>query len=280
MSEQVINVGLYGGKSIFTNQETPLRAEIIYCDKFNNCSYYKNCQCLNVTAPFSNRCKYGRISVIYGYTSRAKKYHEFKSKYKRHEQYDKLDHPPRKLGLIGDEVVFPYPHISIDKELNINNDSGFVNTIAFIPCERFSVDFIKKICSFRPRSLLGNEIRDYQMNIVPLFLAHLKELLPEKYTEVKEKYPDLIQEITYVGRTALLKTINPSYVHYRSHNYPQFNEEWYWDGEFLIFKNGYVKSFSVTKDYEIVEIKIKPSEKSTIRISNNDQVSDNTVFVD
>jgi hypothetical protein len=48
----------------------------------------------------------------------------------------------------------------------------------------------------------------------------------------------------------------------------------------LIYKKGYVHSFNITKDYEIAEIKIKPSDKSTIKITSNEQVTNETVFID
>lgn len=282
MSEQVIHVGLYGGKGIFGGKETPQRAETITCDRFNECSYYKSGHCLNVTAPFSGRCKYGHVSISHGYTSRAKKYYEFNSRYRNDEKYNKLSHPPKKLGLIDNIVVFPYPFIRIKEtesgELSVG-DPGFGGNIAFIDYEKFTAEFINRLCSFRPCSMMGGTITDYQKKEVPLFLAHLKEVLPERYAEVKAKYPDLVHEINYVGRKALLKTIAPSYVHYKSQQYPQFNEKWHWDGETLTRESGYVHDFSVTKDYEVLEIRIKPSDKSVITISDNDQVTDETVFV-
>lgn len=283
MAEEIINVGLYGGKGIFGGKETPLEASVIYCDKYNECFYHKNNQCLNVRSPFSSRCKYGRINNIKGYTSRASKYYEFKSKWQKHEKYSKLSYPPNKLGLIGDTIVFPYPFIRIKEsengELRIENP-GFGSSIAFINSDKFSIDFINKLCKFKPNAIMGGIITDYQNKTVPLFLSHLKEVLPDKYNELVNKYSTLSNEINYVGRKAFLQTINPSYVFYKSSNYPEFNEKWYWNGEILTYSSGYVSSFNVTKDYEILEIKVKPSDKSIINISSNEQISEKTVFVD
>lgn len=279
----IINVDLYGGKSIFGGKETPLEADIIYCDKYNSCSYYKNGQCLNVRSFLSSRCKFGRVQNVKGYTSRAMKYHAFKSEWRGHEKYNKLDYPSKKLGLIENIVIFPYPHIQINElengELKIS-DPCWGSNIAFIDYSKFTVEFIHKICTFRPNAMMGGEIKSYQNEIVPLFLAHLKEIFPNKYEEYTRKHEGYVKEINYVGRKALLETIKPSYVHYKSPNYPKFNEEWYWDGEFLTYKKGYVSSFNITKDYEILDIKIKPSNKSTIQISDNKQVSEKTIFID
>lgn len=283
MEEKIINVNLYGGKSIFGGRETPLRAEIISCDKCDKCSYYQNNQCLNVTAPFSKGCKFGKINRIRGYTSRAQKYYTFKTKYEKHEQYNKLKYPSNKLGLIDNMVVFLYPYITINETENGNislDDPGFGTNIAYIQYEKFTPELINRICKFQPCAIMGGVITSYQNKTVPLFLAHLKEVLPNRYLEVKQSYPELIKEINYVGRKALLQTINPSQVHYESRNYPQFNETWDWDGEFLIYDSGYVSRFNITNQYEIINIKIKPTDKSEIIISDNKQVSDKTVFVD
>jgi hypothetical protein len=282
MEQEIITVNLYGGKGIFGGKETPLEASVVYCDRHSECSYYNSGSCLNVRAPFSNRCKYGRVSNITGYTSRAAKYYEFKSKWKGHEKYGKLSYPPRKLGLIGNEVVFPYPYARIkesDGKLFIESP-GFGSDIAYVDYDKFTTDFIIKLCDFRPYAMMGGVITAYQKEVVPLFLAHLKEVLPEKYAALLKFNSDIVKEINYVGRKALLKTTNPSCVSYESRPYPQFDESWEWDGEILTRKSGYVHDFSITKDYEVVQIKIRPSDKSIIKITSNEQVNENTVFLD
>jgi hypothetical protein len=282
---EVINVDLYGGKSIFGGRETPLEASVISCNKHNKCSYYKNGQCLLVRQFGSKGCKFGSVNTIRGYTSRAKKYSEFKRKWKEHEKYGKLSHPPTKLGVIDGYVLFPYPFVRIVKSEESNKwdvtDPSFINQTAYIPIGEFNSDLIYRICSYKPQAIMGGTIQKYQKETVPLFLSHLKELLPDKYEAFINTYPKFKQkEINYIGRKALLKTIAPSIVHYKSVRYPKFNESWEWDGEYLRYKEGHVSDFSVTKDYEIVEIVIKPTDKSTVVITSNEQVTENTVFVD
>lgn len=280
---EVINVGLYGGKSIFGGKETPLEASIISCDKHESCSYFKNGQCFNVRAPFSGGCKFGSTNTIRGYTSRARKYGEFKRKWQDHENYSKLSHPPTKLGLIDDHVIFPYSSVRIiESETGKWNvqDPSFSNAKAYIPIDKFNSDLIYRICSYRPQAIMGGEIRSYQKETVPLFLAHLKEVLPEKYEKFAKDYPKYgIKTMDYVGRKALLKTIKPSEIHYYCRDYPNLSNHWYWDGEFLTYKSGYVSSVSVINDYEIHDFKLKPSDKTVVKISSNEQVSEETVFV-
>lgn len=282
---KVINVDLYGGKSIFGGREKPLEADVISCDKYATCSYFKNGQCLLVRAFGSSGCKYGKLRRVKGYTSRAKKYGEFKRKWKSHESYNKLNHPPTKLGVIDNYIVFPYPFVQVIKSEETNKwnvkDPSFRNQTAYIPFDEFNSDLIYRICSYKPQAIMGGTIDKYQEETVPLFLDHLKEVLPEKYESFTKAYPQYSQkEINYVGRKAKLKTIKPSTIYRKSKQYPELNSEWYWDGEYLIYQKGYVSSFSVIDDYEIEEIKLKPTDETTVTITSNDQVTKDTIFVD
>lgn len=279
----VIHVGLYGGKSIFGGREQPLTVDVLRCDRYNKCSYYKNKTCLKVRSFLGIRCKYGERQSIKGYTSRAKKYYEFKSKWDSHEKKSELKYPETKLGVVDDYVVIPYPYIAIEEKddgeviVSLEHLSTRSNWISL---KNFTPSLINEICSHKPRAMMGGEIKDFQKKYVPLFLAHLKETLPDKYAEFVKQFPKYDTEIDYVGRTAYLKTINPSVVCYQSERYPNLNEEWYWNGEILTFENGYASSVNITKGYDILEFKIKPSDKSQIVISDNKQVNENTIFVD
>lgn len=281
---EVINVGLYGGKGIFGGKETPLEASVISCDKHNECSYFKNGQCMAVRSFLSPSCKFGNVNTVRGYTSRARKYREFKGKWKDHEHYNKLSYPPQKIGIIDGVVVFPYPFIRITKTENgkyvVDDPALFSNSNSYIEIEKFNSDLIYRICSYRPQAIMGGEITSYQKEKVPLFLAHLQEVLPEVYDKFVEAYPKFGRKIDYVGRKALLRTINPSEISYYSRDYPRLTNHWYWDGEFLTYKSGYVSSVSVINDYEVAEFKLKPSDKTTVKISSNEQVTKDTVFVD
>lgn len=283
MAKEIIHVGLYGGKSIFGGREQPLEASVIYCDKHDSCSFFKNGKCLAVRS-FGGGCQFGEVQTVKGYTSRAKKYSEFKQKWKGHENYGKLSASPDKLGLIDGVVVFPYPFVRITKtesgQWKVEGPS-FYNKKAYIPYDEFNSELIYRICSFRPQAIMGGTINTYQKETVPLFLAHLKEVLPEKYEDFTELYPEFwIKDMNYVGRKALLTTIKPSYIHYKARTDSTLNEEWYWDGKYLTYKSGYVNMFRIIDEYEIQNIVIKPTEKAVVVISSNEQVKEDTVFVD
>ncbi len=176
MTREIINVGLYGGKSIFGGKETPLEASVISCEMHEKCSYYKNGQCLSVRSPLSPNCKFGNVNTVKGYTSRAKKYYEFKNKWSSHEQYNKLSYPPTKLALIGDVVVFPYPFIRIEKTESGNfklDVPYFGSGISYIDLSDFTIDLIYRICTFRPQAMMGGEIQSYQKEkstVIPITL--------------------------------------------------------------------------------------------------------------
>ena len=59
-------------KIYFAKKESPLRAEIIYCDKHDKCSLYKNNKCLNVTSMYGCYCKFGYIEKVKVSTSKTK----------------------------------------------------------------------------------------------------------------------------------------------------------------------------------------------------------------
>lgn len=283
MSKEMIDVNLYGGKGLFGGKETPLEASKIYCDKHEKCSYYQNNQCLCVRSFSAGGCQFGHAVTERGYTSRARKYYEFKSKWEKHEKYRKLTAPPKKLGVIDGFVVLPYPYINLKKEedeWSVQGPMLFGSDRSYIPLDEFTADLIARICGYRPQALMGGEIRDYQKEVVPLFLAHLSEVLPDKYQEYIAAHPQAEQKINYVGRKALLMTIAPSNVEYKSDRYPQFNETWEWDGKRLVYQKGYVHEFHITKGYEIAQIVIVPSDESIVTITDNGQVTPQTVFVD
>lgn len=281
---EVIHVALYGGKSPFGGRETPLEADVIHCDRADSCSFFLNNSCLRVRSFGGATCRYGHVERHQGYTSRARKYSEFRNKWRSHEKYGKLEYPKKKLGLINDRVVFLYPYISFERDgqgnITIHDPTlGFGNFYEFSLAE-FTPELIHRICSFKPRAMFGGVIDSYQEEIVPLFLTHLEELLPDLYQEFVQVYPQYNVQISYIGRKAYLRTLSPCIVQYKSERYPEFDEAWYWDGELLHFRGGKVRTPSIVKEFEVVEFKIRPAEDTVITITSDDQVGPDTVFVD
>lgn len=281
---EVINVGLYGGKGLFGGRETKLEASVISCNMHESCSLFKNNQCVRVRSLGNQSCAYGKEETVVGYTSKAKKYHDFRNKWKNHEAYGMLKHPPAKLGAMGDFVFFPYPHVGISetekKELKLVDPWKINRGKQFIELERFDVDFIHRLCSFKPQAMMGGEISKYQKEVVPSFMTHLAEVMPDLYEAFTTAHPEFSGKIDHVGRKAYLKTLNPSPILDANKNYPNLDSAWYWDGELLTYTGGHISRISVIKDYEIENIVIRPTDKSVVTVADNNQVNQKTVFVD
>jgi len=286
MEKEVIHVGLYGGKSIFGGRETPLEASIISCGMKDQCSLYAQGQCAAIRSFGSNGCKHGQETVKKGYTSRAQKYHKFRSEWRNHEKYGALESNTKKLAIIGEEIFFSYSYITLKVDENGNVDIGgpsfgFGSDVAYIPKEKFTTELIKRICDYRPQAIMGGKIKAYQDEQVPLFLGHLKEIIPNLYDEFVKEYPQYDKKIDYVGRKALLHSLEPCLI---TEEHSRFSDTiWEWDGEHLNYKSGYIpRSFIIPHGIEgdVEDIKIKPKESSVIKISSNEQVTENTKLID
>lgn len=275
-----INVMLYGG----FDKKTKNRAEIVYCDKCDNCSFYKKGTCLNVTKPFSKGCKFGKLSSVTGYTQRARKRYTFDSTYKSDECYGVLNHPNDwRVARIDDVILFNLTYAICDKSRWIMNewveaemfktrDCGFsTGTYSYIPIEELTSDLLNDILSYRPSALTGGIIGAYQAKIVPSVLFELGKLLPNIYKKLIEKYPEY-SEITpyFVGKEALIKSLPDGFVLEDS------------DGTFI--KNGeylecdcYHRAFLPFRAKES-EMRIKITDSMTYKIKDNSEVDENTVF--
>lgn len=244
-----INVGLYGGKSILGGKEIPLRAEIIYCDKTDKCSLFINGMCLNVTAPFSCRCKFGDVSVITGYTSRAKKYYTFELQHKSDEMYGKLRHPNNcKIALIDDFVFI------------------FVGGESWIPIKDFNTELIYKICTYRAQAMTK-----YKTEQIPEFLFQLNRLIPELYKQFITEYPQFDIKPNHIGKQAYINTLNKDSIIKDCHG-----NKFRFDGDYLVCENW--KLSFVPFDAGVGELRIKITDRMTCEITDNEQVTENTIF--
>jgi hypothetical protein len=272
-----INVDLYGGKGLFGGKETKQRAEEIYCDHCENCRLYNKGLCLRVTDGFSkNYCPYGEKKIIDGYTSRAAKYLGFERQYKNDEVYSKLNYPHKTLvEMIDEYFMFKFPYCYIDENCCCKNNL-FGSNLCFIKKENFTNELIYRICTYKPYSMMGDEIKKHREENVPNFLAELKRKYPAIYNRFVKEYPKFDKEINYVGKEALLSTINKNvYVEY---NGDYFSEKWFWNGETLKYVSGRQPDFFIAKTKEINCIEFTPKENTYIEITDNNQVNDSTIF--
>ena len=270
-----INVNLYGGKSIFGGKETPLEAEVTYCDKCESCSFYKNGECFSAGRWKSN-CKIGRKELVRGYTSRANKYYEFKRTWEKDECYHKLREPNTTIGIVEDTVILNLELIKINEDMKVEEDVGFGNyRLVYIPLEKFKNDIIKQICDVRPRTMFDNvPIKRYYKEIIPRFLYELKTNFNDIYTRFINEYPEYDKEPDFIGRKAYIYTLNDDITIYKKEDgrYNFLKKDGYLIGE-------YSSSF-LPFDCKKAEIKIKINEDMTCKIEDNSWVNENTKFAD
>ena len=226
-----IHVMLYGGKPLFGGKEKPLVADEIYCCRKDECQFYAVKKCVCCRQAFGNAtCPYGQVRRTKGYTSRAKKYREFRSRYREDPLYDAVDVPRDVFLRVVGEWVYVHPG-SIDIAYNGNGfDKEKLGSFGecftgvngkirirdpfggaygeWIPKDELDVDAIHKICSFVPRAFMGGIIESYQSKNVPAFIDDLRNYWPERYREFEQVHPEMCSlEVDYIGRRVKALTI-------------------------------------------------------------------------
>lgn len=268
-----ININLYGGKSIFKGvRETPLEAEITYCDKCDKCSFYKNKTCFNA-GRFKANCKIGNKEKVVGYTSRTSKYYDFKHKYTSDEVYNVLSEPNNRIGIVEDTVILNLELIKINEDMEIEEDVGFGKSgLVYIQLEKFTNNVIKRICDIRPRTIFDNvPIKRYYEEIIPRFLYELKINFNDIYTRFINEYPEYEKEFNFVGRKAYIYSLKDE-VEIVDKKGTFLKKDGYLVGN---YKTSFLP-FGTTE----AEIKIKINDKMICEITDNSQVDENTKFND
>jgi len=262
-------------KECFGGRETPLNADIVYCEKYKECSFYKKgkCFCAGRIGP---NCKFGNKKNVQGYTSRANKYNEFRRKYREDECYSKLDEPNNAVGQIGDVFVLNIKYLYEDKE----KEKYYIDThfgqspLIYIPKEKFNNDLIKLICDGKPRTIFDNvEIKSYQEKIIPRFLYELKTEYSDIYSRFIEEYQEYKKiEPNFIGRYAYINTLKNGTELKDCHNNIWKIE----NDEIVCYKWRTWLPFGKTP----TETRIKITDDMTYKIIDNLQVDENTLFED
>ena len=269
-AHKIIEVGIYGGKSIFGGKEEKLKARIVRCKKFDSCSLYKDGLCK------MQKCEHSIVNSVVGYTSRARKYSEFKREWEVHEMYDKLKLSYKKMWLIESTLYWDYSNIQIDDENKLLTYLKFMSgSITKIEMSNLTLELLNSICSVVPtRSYIdGNGKVKNHDKVVTDFLINIKQLLPKLYQSFISKYPVYNKEMNYVGKEALIHTINAGDVRLSS------SVKGYWDGEFITVKDN-KPIWAIGKDIEELTTIAKPCKTVKVEITRNDQVNEKTKFTD
>jgi hypothetical protein len=269
---KLINVRLFNP----ADRNVKQRCEYTYCNNFDNCSLYSQGKCVHDQRYFKYiKCPYGRYKDEEGYTKKSKSFRAwFDKKRKKYScLIDFIEFAMEKLAVIDDYIYLPYPYL----KNHMNSLDGVISE-HFIKREDFTAEKIMFIVNFEPQALMGGTIGDFQNKYVPKFLQHLKEAIPGIYDEFIEAYPEekerLIQlSSDYTGRTAYIHTLKVG-----SAVFSTDGDKFIYDGKNLICKN--YKNFFIPFKAGSTALKIKVDEKMTATISDNSQVTENTIFTD
>ena len=281
-----ISVNLYGGK--FGGKESPLQADIIYCDRAQECSCYKKGKCLEVRALFFPGCKFGKTETVRGYTSRAAKYWDFKKKYTEDPLYGKLSFPKCLVAVMGDTLFIKTGLVDVRKcregdeswrkDVNgyIIEDPGFGSCHIFLPKEDATNELLKAIFSFVPHNLMGDNLgKKWKEELVPEILQDMKACAPDIYQRFTEEFPEYIFEPNYVGKTVYIDSLKPGV------RFTQKNTAWIYDGIYVVSESPVNLSFSSpwwSQGGTSSILKIKVNDEMTIVVESNDIIDKDTRF--
>lgn len=251
----------------------------VTCSNSENCGLFARGECAWLMSIGWQACPYGKYSKEEGFSQRSNKYHSWIKEKKEFysESLNKLKWHSSVMSIVGDYIFLPYSHITMNENIPFLAHGGFLRKEnCFLLKSNFTIESIISICQFRPMAMMGGEIVSYQNEVVPLFIKHLSEQMPELYLQLCDKYARakaVVDTYNYVGRKALLKSITP--------NIGEFTDihkgTWKWDGEYLTSLNSRASFMLVDK---FSELRLKPSDSCVVKIGCNEQVNANTKFVD
>lgn len=255
------------------------KGHIYRCKCPEKCELYAKGNCVL----FKNHCPYGSKNTTVGYSRMASKFcswiYEFMDKHKEACNARFRLKQPEKMEYFMDLVYIPISYLGLNEDIKFVDGRGYFSTSnPIIKRSDFDEELIsKQIIGFYPRALMGGIITDYQDGEVPKFLRWLKDLDPVLFDKVKTLNPDhpAFTAITNVGRKAVLQTLNP----YVGTFIDIHGGIWSWDGEYLYSSNS-CASCVIIGMREIQECILKPTDGAIVKVTDDNQVNDNTIFID
>ena len=233
---------------------------------------------------FPTRCPYGRVSYEEGPTRRAKSFHGWVEERKeKHEGVPSLKSPKDKIAFIGDWVYLPYAHMTMCESVPFMEHSHlFFSGTPFIKKENWNLSTIKTLLNFRPHALMGGEIKTYQKEVVPKFLVHLKEEAPDIWKELIAERPELDQNVSHVGRKALVKTLRSEFEFTTKHE--KYPVSWkVSDGKMTTSsEHAYDSTWGSVERDKVgkVEVALEVTDETEIVVQSDDWVTPETKFID
>lgn len=251
------------------------RMEAFVCEYEGKCPMYEQGKCVCENLFFGwIKCPHSRNVRNQGLTKRANGFGKAASRW-REIYKTEIIIENTKLCECGDYIYLPYPHLEVFGSKPIAD----ITQKHFLHKSFFTIENIRKIMKWQPRSLMGGIIDDFQNNEIPKFIHHLKEVFPDLFKEYLNTYPDEKEKfeeicVDFVGRKAYLNTLNDGVTHKDCHG-----NMWVKQNGFLVCENMNISLHMVLgKKPRKVMQQLMGDE--IVTISKNEDVSENTVFVE
>jgi hypothetical protein len=249
----------------------------------NDCSLAKAGYCTWIAPIGFDACPYGRPRKETGFTKRARKFSSWISeKKKQHEGVPRLEIPPHKLAFIGDYVYLPYTFIAMNKSVPfLGHDAFIISGCRFLPHSAWTIENVLSIINFRPQAMMGGTIKQYQREVVPKFIEHVRECDSNMWEKLIKEKPELDKEPNYVGRKALLRTLPGGISFTPTKTTDKYPVTWQWDGDNLTTNSLHAYN-STWGDMKLKSVAIDgiPEDDATIVVESNEWVTKDTQFVD
>lgn len=267
--ENILDVSMFGGKGLFGGRETKLEAVVSRCKFSETCEALKQGRCA-ANNPMREVCESLETESVTGYTSRAKKYYSFKSKWESHEKYSAVKKGLRRFEYIGENRIrIQLSYIDVARAIHGHKGYSAMSTGEpfYIDRDIFNLEMLLNIMSSYSNSLLGGSLSKSSIHSKEEMLLAIKDLDIELYNKYIEATG---HEISYIKKEAYIKTLKPNV---------SLTEGWYWDGEYLSRKLRTSVNCNLIRGFAYgEEVFIKPAEDSIIVIEDNTWVDEDTKF--
>lgn len=286
--KEKICVNIYGGKGLLGGKETPLEADVVFCERASECSFHEEGKCLLCRSFMQpSRCPYGRVETVKGYTSRAKKYYDFKRQWESDPTYGKLRYPNGLVSVMGDTLYIYTNYVDVHtrnerdekwrRDINgyVIGNCGFGCNYVFLPIKDVSNELLYAIFEYSPTGLMGGSIDAWKAKRVPEILQGLKKCVPEIYAKFVLEYPEYNYAPNYIGKKAFVDSLAPGTI------FTVKGKKWLYDGEFVSSATeidiGSSSPWWLQGGTETL-VKIRVNPRMTIEVTDNSIVDDNTRF--
>lgn len=265
---RLISWNYWDGVSLFTNKKVQEELTEYYILDEEGEKEIEDGTLTNLNEPGKHICTTHFKKVVrLGYTKNSKKhrniYVDMQNKYP--ELYRKLKPFDGILKDCGSYVYIGLPWLDTFFGYGFypsHVDVFLDKNISYIKKECWTVDLINELVKYKPYSIFGNPIKEYQEKYIPTFLLTLKITFPDLYDKIEKKTDKDARELL-LGKFVPVTKLNAGIVGVVKGGFC-LPDTWYYDGEYL---NGTKQDDGLTVEYRINatdEVLVKIIDVSTV----------------